>query len=165
MNQEPQDTPRVRRAKKDPQMRCYPADVKAFAPHSAVDVPLYLSGVQAGFPSPADDHIDRQLDLNEYLVENPAATFFVRACGDSMRDAGIHDGAILVVDRAREPGGRSIVVAVVNGELTVKRVRREGEKMFLLPENPDYPALEITPETDFEIWGVVTGVIRKFRCP
>jgi DNA polymerase V len=137
-------------------------DIKSFTPETELELPLYLSGVQAGFPSPAEDHIDRQLDLNEYMVQNPAATFFVRACGDSMRDAGIHDGSILVVDRSREPGRRSIVVAVINGELTVKRIEHKGEDLYLLPENPQYQEIKITPEMDFEIWGVVTGTVCRF---
>lgn len=136
--------------------------IKSFSARTDLALPLYLCGVQAGFPSPADDYIDRQLDLNEYMVQNPAATFFVRAYGDSMRDSGIHDGSILVVDRAREADSGDIVVAVINGELTVKRVRQDRGKLYLCAENPEYPEMEITPEMDFEIWGVVTGTINKF---
>lgn len=128
-----------------------------------VRLPLLLSRVPAGFPSPADDYVEQHLDLNELLVANRAATFFVRACGDSMRDAGIRDGDILVVDRSLECGKEDIVVAVVNGELTVKRVRLREGRLWLTPENPDFPPLEVTPETDFEVWGVVTSVVHTFR--
>src|SRR5210317_1673830 len=99
---------------------------------TALRRPLFLSGVSAGFPSPADDYLDRKLDLNEYLVRNQAATFFVRVAGDSMVGAGINDNDILVVDRALEPGSGSIVIAVVNGDLTVKRLIRSGTSWRLV---------------------------------
>jgi DNA polymerase V len=136
-------------------------EIRGFAPTRKLERPLYLCGVPAGFPSPADDYIERDLDLNEFLVRHPAATFFVRAYGDSMKDAGIHSGDILVVDRAEEPRDNGIVVAVVNGELTVKRLQRKGKKLFLVPENPDFQPTEVTAEMDFEVWGVVTSVIHK----
>jgi DNA polymerase V len=136
-------------------------EIRGFAPSRRLERPLLLCGVPAGFPSPADDYIERNLDLNELLVRHPAATFFVRAYGDSMKDAGIHSGDILVVDRAEEPKPECIVVAAVNGELTVKRLRRTGEKLFLVPENAEFQPLEVTPEMDFEVWGVVTSVIHK----
>jgi DNA polymerase V len=121
--------------------------------------PLFLSGVSAGFPSPADDYLDRKLDLNEHLVKNPAATFFVRVAGDSMTGAGINDDDILVVDRSLEPSSNNIVIAVVNGELTVKRLIKAHDSCSLIAENPDYPPLEINEETPLEIWGVATYAI------
>jgi len=124
-------------------------------------LPLYLSPISAGFPSPAEDYIDRKLDLNEHLIKHPAATFFVRVAGDSMRDAGVIDGDILIVDRAVEPCTGSIVIAAVNGELTVKRLKKKRSRLWLMPENPDYSPTEITPEMQFEIWGVVTYIIHK----
>ena len=124
-------------------------------------LPLRLAGVQAGFPSPADDFIDRQLDLNEHLVQHPAATFFVRAVGDSMLGAGIHDGDLLVVDRAVEAQAGKVVMAALGGELTVKRLERRGERLLLAPANPDFPSFDVTSREDFEIWGVVTHVIHK----
>jgi len=123
--------------------------------------PLFLSGVSAGFPSPADDYLDRKLDLNEYLVRNPAATFFVRVAGDSMLGAGINDNDILVVDRSLEPCSGSIVIAVVNGELAVKRLLKKKNSCRLLAENPDYQDLEIDEETPLEIWGVATYAIHS----
>ncbi|CAN1212055.1 translesion error-prone DNA polymerase V autoproteolytic subunit [Tumidithrix helvetica PCC 7403] len=126
---------------------------------SSLRLPLYLCPVSAGFPSPAEDYIEGRLDLNRYLVKHPAATFFVRVTGDSMIDAGIHPGDLLIVDRAIAPTNGKIVIAVLNGELTVKRVRQSKQKLFLMPENPQYPSLEIRSEMDFQIWGVVTNVI------
>lgn len=121
--------------------------------------PLFLSGVSAGFPSPADDYLDRKLDLNEHLVKNPAATYFVRVAGDSMMGAGINDNDILVVDRSLEPSSSNIVIAIVNGELTVKRLIKNRNSCRLIAENPDYPPLEINEDTPLEIWGVATYAI------
>uniref|UniRef100_I2Q1C3 SOS response transcriptional repressor, RecA-mediated autopeptidase n=1 Tax=Desulfovibrio sp. U5L TaxID=596152 RepID=I2Q1C3_9BACT len=124
-------------------------------------LPLYLTPVSAGFPSPAEDYLDKALDLNELLIAHPAATFYVRACGDSMRDAGIRSGDILVVDRAVEARPGKIVIAAVDGELTVKRLRCLDGRLFLAPENPAYMSIEVHPETSFEIWGVVTFIIHR----
>ncbi|MDX2433876.1 MAG: translesion error-prone DNA polymerase V autoproteolytic subunit [Desulfobacterales bacterium] len=121
--------------------------------------PLFLSGVSAGFPSPADEYLDQKLDLNEHLVKNPAATYFVRVAGDSMMGAGINDNDILVVDRSLEPSSSNIVIAIVNGELTVKRLIKTRNSCRLIAENPDYPPLEINEDTPLEIWGVATYAI------
>lgn len=122
--------------------------------------PLFLSKVSAGFPSPADDYTEARLDLNERLVRHPAATFFVRVEGDSMIGVGIHSGDILIVDRSIEPTDKSIVVAVLHGELTVKRLRRKHGRVRLEAENPDYPAIEIPEGEELVIWGVATSSIR-----
>jgi DNA polymerase V len=134
-----------------------------FSPDVSTSLPLPLvsAHVQAGFPSPAEDHIDGKLDLNQHLIAHPAASFFVRVSGDSMRDAGIFSGDILVVDRSLTASDKSIVVAILNGEFTVKRLKMQGKKISLVPENPHYPIVEITAETDFQVWGVVTYVIHK----
>ncbi|MBW8309043.1 MAG: translesion error-prone DNA polymerase V autoproteolytic subunit [Candidatus Paracaedibacteraceae bacterium] len=124
-------------------------------------LPLYASRVQAGFPSPADDAVETTLDLNRYLVKHPAATFFVRAIGDSMSQASIHAGDILIVDRSLSPKTGNIVIAVVDGELTVKRLKIQKNQYILVPENPNYQPLVITSEMDFSIWGVVTTVIHS----
>jgi len=115
--------------------------------------------VPAGFPSPAADYVEGPLDLNRYLIHHPAATFFVRVIGDSMTGVGIYPNDLLIVDRAIDPISGSIVIAVVNGELTVKRLHYSGERIALLPENPAYPPIEITPAMTLEIWGVVTQSI------
>jgi DNA polymerase V len=136
-------------------------EIRSAACNISLQRPLFLSGVSAGFPSPADDYLDRKLDLNEHLIKNPAATFFVRVAGDSMIDAGINDNDILVVDRSLEPGSGSIVIAVINGELTVKRLVKGKNSCRLIAENPDYQDLEIDEETDLEIWGVATYAIHS----
>jgi len=123
--------------------------------------PLYLDRISAGFPSPADDYIETALDLNTYLIRNPAATFMVRVSGDSMTGAGISDGDVLVVDRSEQPAHGKIVVAVLDGELTVKRLVMKNGQTLLAPENPCYQAIPVTAEQDLHVWGVVTGVVRK----
>jgi len=124
-------------------------------------LPLYMSRVPAGFPSPAEDFIDKKLDLNEHMVKHPAATFFVKVQGNSMVGAGIHHGDVLVVDRALEAENRKIVVAALNGELTVKRLRKSKGRLFLASENPEFKEMEVTSEMSFEVWGVVTNVIHQ----
>lgn len=123
--------------------------------------PLFVTSISAGFPSPADDYIDRTLDLNEFLVRHPAATFFVRVSGDSMLGAGIHPGDILIVDRALEACHNKIIIAALNGELTVKRLLRETGEVYLHPENESYSPIRITPDMQFEVWGVVVHVIHS----
>jgi DNA polymerase V len=123
--------------------------------------PLFLASVSAGFPSPAEDYIEGRLDLNRHLIKHPAATFFVRVAGDSMIGAGIHPGDILVVDRALEPQDSNVVIAVIDGELTVKRISQRHGKLFLVPDNQAYEPLEILEEMEFEVWGVVTSVIHN----
>src|ERR1035441_4119751 len=118
-------------------------------------LPLYLSRIKAGFPSPADDYLDKKLDLNEHLIKHPASTFFVKVKGDSMVGAGINSGDMLIVDRSLEPKDKRIVIAVVNGDFTVKRISKRGEKLSLIPENPKYEPIEIKDSMDFEVWGVV----------
>ncbi len=124
--------------------------------------PLFLVPVPAGFPSPADDYLEGKLDLNEYLIQHPAATFFFRVTGDSMTGAGIHSGDLLIVDKAGEPRDGSVVVAVLDGELTVKRIERHDGRLFLAPENPSYPLIPITEEQSFQVWGVVKHAIHSF---
>jgi len=126
-----------------------------------LSLPLFASRVPAGFPSPADDYIDQRLDLNDHLIDHPAATFFVRVTGDSMTGASIHDGDLLVVDRALEPVDGRIVIAAINGELTVKRLSLREGVAWLLPENPAYTPLPITEGLDCVVWGVVTRVIHS----
>jgi DNA polymerase V len=128
-------------------------------PSTKRPLPLYLSKIRAGFPSPADDYVDKKLDLNEYVIKHPAATFFVKVKGDSMINAGILPGSILVVDRSLEARSNKIVVAVLDGEFTVKRLKKSRHKIILLSENAEYPPIEVTPEREFDIWGVVTHVL------
>jgi DNA polymerase V len=123
--------------------------------------PLFSSRVQAGFPSPADDHVAGELDLHKLLVKREAATFYVRVRGDSMTGAGIHEGDILVVDRSIEPAHGRIVIAVVDGELTVKELAMGPEGIRLLPRNAAYPPLVLQGESELVVWGVVTAVVRQ----
>lgn len=137
------------------------AAVYAFNRQGELKRPLFACSVSAGFPSPAEDYIEGRLDLNELMVANPAATFFVRVAGDSMVGAGIHHNDILVVDRSLEPIGNKVVIAVVNGELTVKRLIREGEGFYLKAENSDYPDIHMREGSTCEIWGVVSFVVHS----
>ena len=125
------------------------------------EVPFYKESVPAGFPSPAEDFMDLDLNLQEYLVQHPSATFCVRAVGDSMIKAGIHSGDVMVVDRALEPRNNNIVLAVLDGEFTVKRIRKKKEQLFLVPENDEFKIILVTEEMGFKVWGVVTHVIHK----
>ena len=122
-------------------------------------LPVFLGRLAAGFPSPADDYIEGRLDLNRHLIKHPAATFFVRVSGDSMIDAGIHHGDLLVVDRSLDAVDGNVIVAALDGELTVKRLFKQGEILRLLPANTDYQPIEILSQQTFEIFGVVTNVI------
>lgn len=127
----------------------------------AMFLPIGVTPVSAGFPSPAEDYAQKRLDINEYLVRNPVSTFFFTVKGDSMQEADIFEGDILVVDRSLEPAHGRIVVAFVNGERLVKRLSiREGTVM-LLAENPAYPALTFKGETELEVWGVVIGKFKR----
>lgn len=123
--------------------------------------PLYSCAVEAGFPSPADDFIEQSLNLHNYLVHNEAATFFVRAHGESMINAGIHNNDLLIVDRSVPAEHNRIVIAALDGELTVKRLVRRDGKVFLAAANPDYPDFDITHSEYIHIWGVVRYAIHK----
>ena len=143
---------------------CRIVAIYSAAGESEQTIPMFASRVPAGFPSPADDYLEEQLDLNRHLIEHPAATFFVRVEGSSMIGAGIHHGNILVVDRSLQPVNGDIVVAVIHGELTVKRLQRHRDgRVLLMPDNPDFQPLEITEEMDVMIWGVVTSAVQEFR--
>lgn len=122
-----------------------------------------LARVPAGFPSPAQDHAVSRIDLNEVLVRHPLATYFMTVSGPSMRDAGIDDGDRLMVDRALTPQHGNVVVAVIDGELTVKRLHRKNGVVKLVAANPTFPEIRMREETDLQVWGVVTFCIKKIR--
>ncbi len=131
---------------------------------SELALPLFSSSVRAGFPSPADDHVEGRLDLNDYLIKQADATFFVKIIGDSMIDAGIFEGDIAVIDRARLASLGNTVLAVIDGEFTIKILHQsEHGRPVLLPANPVFSPIEIKEGMNFEIWGVVTGTVRKFN--
>lgn len=127
---------------------------------SALKIPLVSQGVSAGFPSPALDFMETVIDLNKELVKNPLATFYVRADGNSMIDAGIHDKDVLVVDRSLEPQNNKIAICCIDGEFTVKRIKLEKDCLYLMPENKDYTPIKVTEENQLIIWGIVTYVIK-----
>lgn len=131
-------------------------------PIQSLRLPLFLERVAAGFPSPAQDYVDRALDLNELCISHPAATYFVRAAGESMLGAGINPGDVLVVDRAIEADHRDVVIACWQGELTVKRLETRP-RLRLVAENNDYAPIEIPDESELEIFGVVTYVVHSLR--
>ena len=123
--------------------------------------PFFLDSVSAGFPSPATDYLENKLDLNEYLVTHPAATYIVKANGSSMVEAGILSGDLLIVDRSITPRNENIVIASIFGDLTVKKIRKKNTSLFLVSANSDYPSIEVKEEMECFIWGVVTYVIHK----
>jgi DNA polymerase V len=124
-------------------------------------LPLFACAVQAGFPSPADDYMEGKLDLNNHLIKHPAATFFVRAAGFSMIKAGIHPGDILIVDRSLEPNHGKIVIAALDGQLTVKRLHKSSQGTYLMPENDEYESIKIEEGNDVVVWGIVTSVLHE----
>ena len=122
---------------------------------------LAEEGISAGFPSPADDFKEIRISLDKELIKNKEATFYARVDGNSMIDAGLENGDLLVIDRSLNPENGKIAVCYIDGEFTVKRIKKEKEKVFLLPENKKYNPIEIKEENELIIWGIVTYVIKK----
>ncbi len=139
-------------------------DVMAVLDDYSYDIPMFSGKVQAGLPEPADDYIEGTVNLNSLLIGNPEQTFFVRATGDSMIDIGIYSNDTMIVDRSLPPKNGSIIIAALNGELTVKRLSIEADgRILLLPENAQFSPIVITEDCDFHIWGVVTNSIRALE--
>ena len=135
--------------------------IKWYSVNNNTVLPLSnVGGISAGFPSPAEDWTKDVIDLNKQLIKNPTSTFYGRVTGNSMEDIGIHDGDLLVVDKSIEPSNKHIVVACLDGEFTMKRIIKKGNKVFLKPENKNYPTIEITESNRFMVWGVVMHVIK-----
>ncbi|MBX0332908.1 translesion error-prone DNA polymerase V autoproteolytic subunit [Pontibacter sp. HSC-14F20] len=126
-----------------------------------LELPFSQSYVAAGFPSPAEDYLEDKINLEKLLIHNPTATFLVRVRGESMRDARLHNDDIIVVDRSLKPGHGHIIIAVVDGEFTVKRLLHKGGKKYLQPANEQFPSMEITEAMDFRSWGVVVWSLHK----
>jgi len=124
-----------------------------------INTPVFLDKVSAGFPSPATDHMENKLDLNEYLITHPAATFIVKASGSSMVNADIYSGDLLIVDRSVTPKSNNIVIASIFGDLTVKKFKKKEKSFFLISANDEYPSIEVKEEMECFIWGVVTYII------
>lgn len=127
----------------------------------AIEVPYFDEGISCGFPSPADDFKEDRISLDRELIHDPDATFFARVNGDSMQGAGMDDGDLLVIDRSIEAYDGSIAVCFVDGEFTVKRIKKEDDKIFLMPENPKYKPIEISGDITLNIWGVVTNIVKR----
>ena len=128
-----------------------------------LDLPLAGTAIAAGFPSPAEEYLDLALDLNKELIKHPAATFYARVKGDSMVDAGIQDGDLLVIDKALEPKEGTVAVCYLDGEFTVKRLSVWEEGVYLMPANAEFKPIRITEENNFLVWGLVAYVIHKPR--
>ncbi len=132
---------------------------------SRVPLPYANDGIQAGFPSPAQEFINESIDLNKELIEHPAATFYGRVVGDSMVQEGIEEGDILIIDRSLEPMNKDLAVCCVDGDFTLKRIRIESDKAWLMPSNEVYDPILVTSDNHFQIWGVVTYIIKSYRRP
>lgn len=128
---------------------------------TALPLPLVEGGVAAGFPSPAQDYVDLKIDLNKELIANPSSTFYARVKGNSMVDAGISDGDILVIDKSLEPKNGATAVCFLDGEFTLKIIRIESDGIYLEPANPAFKRIKVTPENHFCIWGIVTYSVKK----
>lgn len=130
---------------------------------SSINLPFADHGIQAGFPSPAQDYIDESIDLNREIVRHPASTFYGRVSGDSMIGESIDEGDIIVIDRSIEPADGDLAVCCVDGEFTLKRIRLEPNRIWLIPANEKFDPILVTPEMRFEVWGVVTHTIKQHR--
>jgi DNA polymerase V len=124
-------------------------------------LPFVKEGISAGFPSPADDFLDLSIDLNQEFIKHPSTTFYGRVRGDSMIDAGLSDGDLLIIDKSLEARHGKIAVCFVDGDFTVKRIAKENDKIWLVAENKKYSPILVTEDNDFVIWGIVTTVIKS----
>jgi DNA polymerase V len=137
------------------------SDVLIPAAQSELMLPLFHTLVPAGFPSPANDYQDTKMDLNQYLIPHPSATFFIRIQGDSMIGSGIYEGDLAIVDRSLTPQHGQAVLAVIDGDFTVKKLHKTKTELALYPANPNYDPIPITEDMNFQVWGVVTYTIHK----
>lgn len=128
----------------------------------SLELPVVDGGIKAGFPSPAQDHLDVSIDLNKELIKNPSSTFYGRVSGDSMQDIGIADGDLLVIDKSLEARDGKIAVCFVDGDFTVKRIQVEKDHVLLMPANDNYSPIKVTEDNDFIVWGIVVHVIKSF---
>ena len=139
-----------------------PLELFPIVTNTKLKLPLVDTGISAGFPSPADDFLDSSIDLNEALIKNKTATFYGKVKGDSMTDAGIDDGDLLIIDKSLKPIDGKIAVCFIDGEFTVKRINIEKDVIWLRAENKKYQPIKVTKDNDFIIWGIVTNVIKSF---
>jgi DNA polymerase V len=136
-------------------------DIFSANTETELNLPFVESGISAGFPSPALDFIDLSIDLNKHLIKHPSATFYGRVKGDSLKNAGIENGDLLIIDRSIEPVNGKIAVCYIDGEFTAKRIQINKDEILLIPENENYQTLKVTADNDFLIWGIVTHVIKN----
>jgi DNA polymerase V len=129
---------------------------------TVLELPVISEGISAGFPSPAMDFIDLTIDMNKHLIKHPSSTFYGRVKGVSMKNVGIYDGDLLVIDKSITPTNDKIAVCYIDGEFTVKRIKIKNECIWLIPENETYQPIKVTEENDFIIWGIVTYVVKSF---
>jgi DNA polymerase V len=129
---------------------------------SKLELPFFDVGISAGFPSPADDFIELSIDLNKQFIKNKDTTFFARVKGHSMKNVGIFDGDLLIIDKSLEPQNNKIAICQIDGEFTIKRIKIEKDIVWLIAENEDYQPIKVTPANDFMIWGIVTSSIKTF---
>jgi len=129
---------------------------------SEIKLPFFDVGISAGFPSPADDFIESSIDLNKEFIKHKYTTYFARVKGHSMKNVGINDGDLLIIDKSLEPQNNKIAVCQIDGEFTVKRIRIEKDIIWLIAENEDYQPIKVTPENNFVIWGIVVHCIKTF---
>lgn len=137
-------------------------DIFSISTNTMMELPFIEDGISAGFPSPASDFLDNSIDLNRELIKNPSATFYGRVKGDSMRDLGIDDGDLLVIDKSLDPKDGKIAVCYLDGEFTMKRIKIESDCVWLVPANKNYQPIKVTGDNEFIIWGVVVHVIKSF---
>ena len=137
-------------------------DIYSALTETELQLPVVTEGISAGFPSPALDFVDLTIDLNKHLIKHPSATFYGRVKGHSLKNAGINEGDLLVIDRSLEPTNGKIAVCYIDGEFTAKRIKLTKSELWLMPENDDYKPIKIEKENDFLVWGVVTFVIKSF---
>lgn len=136
-------------------------DIYSALTETELELPYVNEGISAGFPSPALDFVDLTIDLNKHLVKHPSATFYGRVKGQSLKNAGISDGDLLVIDRSLEPTNGKIAVCYIDGEFTAKRIQKTKNELWLIPENDDYQPIKITEDNNFVVWGIVTHVIKS----
>ena len=129
---------------------------------TSMELPYVDAGIRAGFPSPADDFIELSIDLNKHLIKHTDTTFFATVKGHSMKNAGIYDGDLLVIDKSLEPQNDKIAICQIDGSFTVKRIKIEQNVVWLIAENEDFKPIKVTPENELIIWGIVTASIKKF---
>ena len=139
-----------------------PVNIVEISLKTKLSLPFVQSGISAGFPSPAMDFMEQSIDLNQQLIKHPSSTFYGRVSGQSMKNAGINDGDLLIIDKSLEAKDNRIAVCFIDGEFTIKRIKRDLNCVWLLPENEKYKPIQVTADNELIIWGIVTHVIKYF---